>query len=216
MSQAALSNENTGFYFEMGKLQKQHTQFLSDYFDNIPTNPYKDGESRLIRFSHFSFIDNVLVRLSGKSFLQSSKFNSFQGDIERRYEEIEDDVVESAAFLEMFQQFKDKANVPDDADIDVHQFRVIAPPNGRSSLAPEGVHQDGFEHIAMCVIQRKNIKVGGEICVHSSKDSSPLIKYPFDNGEIIVLNDQCFWHSATDFVAESDDHGMIDLFVLTA
>ena len=102
------------------------------------------------------------------------------------------------------------------ANIDVHQIRIFAKPTKQRPITPEGVHQDGYKHIAICTVQRKNIKEGGDLCIHSSKDSKPFIKYSFDAGEFIVMNDQRFWHSATDIIADKEDKAIMDVFVLTA
>jgi len=116
----------------------------------------------------------------------------------------------------MLQHFKAIAKVADSADIDVHQIRVSSYSGEKRPATPEGVHQDGFEHIAIFGIQRKHIKEGGDLCIHDAKHNKPFIQYSFDHGEFIVLNDQRFWHSATDIVAEDQQHGSMDVFILTA
>ena len=216
MSNTQLKEEAPKFYLELGQLKKTHTEFLSQSFHNLPTSSYKDGDYRLRRFSHFNFKDNILTQLPHKVFSQSNEFNKFQGNVERDYEEIESDVINSSAFLEIFQQFKSMANVSDSADIDVHQIRIFAKPAKQRPITPEGVHQDGYKHIAICTVQRKHIKEGGDLCILISKEDKPFIKYSFDAGEFIVMNDQRFWHSATDIIAEEQHKAIMDVFVLTA
>lgn len=216
MSNAQLINHNNEFYLELGKLKTEHTAFLCKSFEQLPPSDYKDGKFRLRRFSHFKFKNNQLTHLPKKGFLQSVEFNQFQGDIERQYEEIEKEVIQSPAFLEMFQHFKSIANVNDNADIDVHQIRISSNSGEKRPVTPEGVHQDGYKHIGIFSIQRKHIKEGGDLCIHDSKQNKPFIQYSFDHGEFIVLNDKRFWHSATDIVAEDQHNGIMDVFVLTA
>ncbi len=204
------------FYLELGQLSADHTQILAKSFDNLPPNPYLDGEFRLRRFSHFTFSGQSLTHLPQKDFVQSEELNTFQGGVVRRYEEIEDEIINSAAFVEMFQHFKNMAHVNDDADIEVHQLRILAKENKETAVAPEGVHQDGFDRIGIFVIQREHLKAGGNLRIHLNKNDAPFINHTFDKGEFVVLNDKRFWHSAATILPEEGHEGSMDIFVLTA
>ncbi len=203
------------FLLELGQLAEQSVRCLAPSFKALPPSTYLDGAYRLRRFSHFSIQQGKLTRLPTKAFIQSSDINTFQGSVERVYPEIEDDVVETAAFKGMLNSFKDKAGVSDEQPVEVHQMRIIAKNDALTEAAPEGVHQDGFKSLAVVVIERSNIK-GGEIQVHTAKDSAPFISHTFDKGEFVVLNDQRFWHSATGLEATCDEDAYMDVFVLTA
>lgn len=203
------------FLLELGQLTEQSVMCLAPSFKALPPSDYLDGAYRLRRFSHFRIQQGVLTRLPTKAFVQSGDINTFQGSVERIYPEIEDDVTETAAFQSMLMGFKAKAGVSDDQSIEVHQMRIIANNDALTEAAPEGVHQDGFKSLAVVVIERSNIR-GGEIQVHTAKDSAPFISHTFDNGEFVVLNDQRFWHSATGLEATQDEDAYMDAFVLTA
>ncbi|AWB68753.1 hypothetical protein C2869_21170 [Saccharobesus litoralis] len=203
------------FFLELGQLDPENVAFLADSFQRLPSNPYKDGSFRVRRFSHFKCVNDDLTHLPHKKFTQSAVYNRFQGDVVRDYEEIEDEVVESEAFVEMFHYFKTMAHVKDHADIDVHQIRVLASANHNTPVAPEGVHQDGFDKIGIFVIRREHI-TGGEINVHLSRDTKPIMSYAFDHGEFIILNDKRFWHGAATISATDEQNAYMDVFVLTA
>jgi hypothetical protein len=214
MSHSLLQYKDDDFYLQLGQLNQNHTQYLCRSFDNLTTNSYKDGEFRLRRFSHFNFKNNQINQLPHKGFLQSAEFNDYQGGVERHFDEIEADVVKSYAFLELFKQFKSMTNFSDDTNIDVHQMRISTLSGEQRPLTPEGVHQDGYQHIAICILQRKHIKEGGDLCIHTSKESDAFMQYTFDAGEFIVLNDQRFWHSGTDIIASEKHDAIMDAFIL--
>ncbi len=203
------------FYLELGQLTEQSVTTLATSFDALPPNPYMDGAFRLRRYSHFQFTDNQLERLPTKAFVQADNINSYQGNVERVYPEIEETIVNTAAFSEMFHNFKQMAGVDDSTPIEVHQMRIIVGQDAITETAPEGVHQDGFNRLAVFVIERKNI-CGGEIRVHADKESAPFVSHAFDKGEFVVLNDARFWHSANAIEAANDDNAHMDVFVLTA
>lgn len=212
------------FLLELGQISSEHVAQLSESFNNLPKNEYCDGKYRLRRYSQFNFsqdklpnigIINTLRKLPAKAFTQSADFNVFQGDVVRQYEEIEQDIIDSEAFVEIFARFKGITNLDDESNIEVHQMRIIAKGEVGSQVTPEGVHQDGFQNIGMFVIDSSNVS-GGELNIHTQQQAKPFIKHKFDQGEFVVLNDERFWHSAEDICSAGSGSAHMDLFVLTA
>ncbi|MBY4676972.1 2OG-Fe dioxygenase family protein [Marinobacterium arenosum] len=208
-------NHQKEFLLELGQLTEQSVNALAPSFDGLPPSPYLDGAFRLRRYSHFNFTGDSLTQLPTKAFVQGDDINTFQGNVERVYPEIEDQVINSEAFVEMFRKFKEMAGIEDETPIEVHQMRIIASNQAKTEAAPEGVHQDGFERLAVFVIDRRNVN-GGEIRVHTDKESSPFVSHAFDKGEFVVLNDRRFWHSANAIEPANDSDAHMDVFVLTA
>lgn len=206
--------KNTPFYLELGQLTSDSVNHLIPSFDHLPPNPYADGAFRLRRYSRFTLTHNKIRRLPSQAFVQDESINHFQGNIVRRYEEIDDKIVNDTAFLELFEHFQTMANVADNTPIEVHQLRIFAD-HKSAEVAPEGIHQDGFDRIGIYVMQRHNIE-GGKIHVHLGKNSPALISHDFDRGEFVVLNDRKFYHSAQPIKPLHDAQGYMDIFVLTA
>ena len=152
--------------------------------------------------------------MPSKALVQDESINHFQGNVVRRYEEIEDQTIEDPAFMELFEHFQKMSNVADNTPIEVHQLRIFAD-HKKVEVAPEGVHQDGFDRIGIYVMQRHNIE-GGNIKVHLNQNSPALISHYFDKGEFVVLNDRKFFHSAQPIAPIDGDQGYMDIFVLTA
>ncbi|WP_421850129.1 2OG-Fe dioxygenase family protein [Marinomonas sp.] len=202
------------FYLELGQLTADSVSHLSPSFNHLPANPYADGEFRLRRYSRFTLEQGKLQHLPPQAFVQDESINHFQGNIVRSYEEIEDKIIKDPAFSELFEHFQRMASVADDTPIEVHQLRIFAD-HKSAEVAPEGIHQDGFDRIGIYVIQRHNIK-GGSISVHLGKNSPALISHDFDKGEFVVLNDHKFFHSAQPIKPVDGVQGHMDIFVLTA
>lgn len=206
--------ETESFYLELGQLTSDSVNHLTPSFDHLPPSPYADGEFRLRRYSRFSLEQGALHRLPSQAFVQDESINHFQGNVVRSYEEIDDNIVKNAAFVELFEHFQKMASVADNTQIEVHQLRIFAD-HKSVEVAPEGVHQDGFDRIGIYVMQRHNIQ-GGNINVHLDKKSPALISHDFDKGEFVVLNDRRFFHSAQPIKPVDGDKGYMDIFVLTA
>jgi len=203
------------FLLELGQLNVNHVAQLSTSFDRLPSSEYLDGQYRLRRYSNFNFSSDTLTKLPSRSFQQSSDLNVFQGNIKRNYEEIEQNIIDSDAFVELFARFKNITSLKDEAEIEVHQIRIITNGETSSQVTPEGVHQDGYQNIGIFSIESNNI-TGGELNIHTQKQAKPFIKHKFDHGEFVVLNDERYWHSAEDIHATDSGSAYMDLFVLTA
>ncbi|MEL0637165.1 MULTISPECIES: 2OG-Fe dioxygenase family protein [Marinomonas] len=211
-----ITNKSTqdDFYLELGQLTANSVNHLVSSFNDLPASPYADGAYRLRRYSRFTMNNHSLSRLASQAFVQDESINHFQGNVVRVYPEIEDQTFEDPAFIELFNHFQRMANVQDDTPIEVHQMRILAN-NKRAEVAPEGVHQDGFDRVGIYVIQRHNIQ-GGNINIHSSKNSPAIISHDFDQGEFVVLNDRKFFHSAYPIKPVDGEFGYMDTFILTA
>jgi hypothetical protein len=206
--------ETESFYLELGQLTPNSVNHLAPSFDRLPPNPYADGEFRLRRYSRFTLEQGQLNRLPSQAFVQDKNINHFQGDVVRSYEEIDDNIVVDPSFVELFEHFQKMASVQDGTPIEVHQLRIFAD-HKSAEVAPEGVHQDGFDRIGIYVMQRHNIE-GGNINIHLDNNSPALISHDFDKGEFVVLNDRKFFHSAQPIKPANGDQGYMDVFVLTA
>lgn len=207
--------ENSPFYLTMGKMSESAIADLSDHFNHLPDNTYQDGGYRLRRFSVFHYRDGQVEKLPHRSFLQSSEFNKFQGDVDRDYEDIVPECYQSAGFAEMMAHYVETSGLPDGVDIEMHQLRIQAKPGEISEVAPEGVHQDGYNRIGMFLINYENIS-GGELKIHLEKTAPVMTEYLPQCGEYIILNDAKFWHDANAIVNTSETElGYYDLFVLT-
>tara|TARA_Y100000588_G_scaffold76092_1_gene79374 strand:+ start:280 stop:891 length:612 start_codon:yes stop_codon:yes gene_type:complete len=188
---------------------------LSPSFEGLPRTEHADGQYRLRRYSVVGFENGQVVDLNKNSFVQSSDINRFQGDVVRQFEPIEKGILSSEGLREMCELFVNANHLPNGQEIEIHQMRITAIYD-ETQVAPEGVHQDGFDHIALVGVGRHNI-MGGDIMLYSSHNQAPFFRKVLENGEVAMLADSKLWHNAVPIRSViNDQEGHMDVFVLTA
>ncbi|EEX37352.1 agglutination protein [Vibrio metschnikovii] len=196
-------------------LSPEATRQLALSFATLPHTEHADGKYRLRRYSVIQYRDGQVVSLGKNEFVQSEDINHFQGDIVRQFEPILAETLNSEGMREVCELFMQANELPNGQEIEIHQIRVTAIYD-ETQVAPEGVHQDGFDHIALVSIDRYNI-VGGDIMLYNDCHEAPFFRKVLDNGEVAILADSKLWHNASPI--RSVDHtqeGHMDVFVLTA
>ena len=207
------------YRMQLDKMSDHCLESLSGNFDDLPTTNHADGAYRLRRYSRVHMCNESMIykTLDGKQFTQSSSYNNFQGDVTRTFENISEKVITSYGFWELCSRFLNSCRLPTNNVIEVHQMRVITLDNeNETHVAPEGVHQDGYDSICIASIERHNVK-GGHLLVHKEKDSEAILNLALDNGELAYINDSELWHNATP-ISRLDplSGGHMDLIILTA
>ncbi|NAW64127.1 2OG-Fe dioxygenase family protein [Photobacterium halotolerans] len=201
--------------FQLTQLSGQAINDLSPSFNHLPKTGHADGEYRLRRYSIVKATANGVQHMPPRAFVQSDDINHFQGNVSRTFEPLEDKILFSAGMREMCEVFKRANALSDEQEIEIHQIRIAAL-EGETQVAPEGVHQDGFNHIAVIGIGRENIE-GGEFLVYKNKNQLPFLSMALEQGEVAILADDQLWHNARPIKAvKKDQKGYMDLFVLTA
>jgi hypothetical protein len=202
--------------YELGAISNQGLPELQETFANLPEDTYAEKRLRSRRYSCFLMDESGNIkRHNHKEFMQSKNINDYLGDVQRKYEEIEDSVVQNPAFVNMFKAFREHTGIGTDSVIEVHQLRWHCGNNVKMP-APEGNHQDGFDFIGMYAVNMYNVD-GGDIMIFKNKTGAPCFKKRLEPGEFVVLNDRDMFHNAAPLVpTPNDDDGYWDLIVLTA
>ena len=206
---------NDDTLYETGRLSSDLSG-LEATFSNLPEDRYAQKGLRSRRYSRYRLgADGKLTHLDHRDFMQSSEINKAVGDVERRFEEIEDALEGDPGFTSMFQAFRDHTGLSPESVIEAHQIRW----NCRNKVmipAPEGTHQDGFDYIGMFMVDTANL-TGGEVLLYRSPDDSPILKATLATGEYVLVNDKRLFHDAAPLVPEANEEdGHWDLVVLTA
>ncbi|MCW8328504.1 2OG-Fe dioxygenase family protein [Photobacterium sp. SDRW27] len=197
------------------QLSGQAISDLSPSFDHLPTTAHADGQYRLRRYSVVKLNQGKVEHLPSRQFVQSDDINTFQGNVSRSFETLEASILQSEGLREMCEVFQKANGLDDGHEIEIHQIRISAIEE-ETLVAPEGVHQDGFDHLAVIGIGRHNIE-GGEFLVYREKKDLPFLSMALQQGEVAILADRQLWHNARPIRAvKKDEQGYLDLFVLTA
>jgi hypothetical protein len=94
---------------------------------------------------------------------QAPEYNKLVGGIERWFEPVLPEVLESMSFraivglcLRVFGAMRPRT----DWHIEVHQFRIEARREAAGQPTPEGVHRDGVDYVLVLLVSRVNIESG--------------------------------------------------------
>lgn len=187
-------------------------------FESLTPSAYADGSYRLRRYSAFDVdrASGTIVLQQNRAFVQSSDVNRHQGDVARRYDDLLESTYASPGFAEAMLHFAAIADLPQRVPVEVHQMRIIARDGGDAPATPEGVHQDGFDRIAVVCAGRRNAE-GGDLNLHPARDAEPMTTVPMTAGALAVLNDAELFHSAQPVhPVDGSEPATLDLFVFTA
>ena len=200
----------------LSTISRSAAEDLSQSFGNLPETEHLDGKYRLRRYSIISCTEDGCDKLKDQTFFQSEDLNKFQGGMSRKFEPIEDSVINSNGLLEVYNRFRDVAGFPIGQKVDVHQMRVITQEE-ETQVSPEGVHQDGYDYICIVGINRHNI-TGGHFLGYGNKDEEPFLSLPLEAGTMVVVNDRQLWHNASTIKSRypiGHEAGFLDSFILT-
>jgi hypothetical protein len=188
---------------------------LAPSFSGLPKTMHADGNYRLRRYSVICVVNNDVVETNKHNFVQSEDINHFQGDVVREFEGIEKAILHSEGMAEMCQVFMELNHLPNGQEIEIHQMRIAAIYK-ETQIAPEGIHQDGFDHIALIGIDRSNIE-GGELLIYKDSEEAPFFRKILEDGEVAMVDDRKLWHNGQPIRLIDQNHeGHMDVFVLTA
>ncbi|RKF17503.1 agglutination protein [Alginatibacterium sediminis] len=203
------------YLLQLHQIDLDYVRDMGAYFNNLPQTGHADTAFRLRRYSVVSMRDGVVCDEQRQTFCQSSDVNGFQGDVLRQFEPLESTLISSKGMLQLCQGFQEANQLDDGHEIEIHQIRIIT--QGSPSLvAPEGIHQDGFAHIAIVGIARHNIQ-GGDFMVFRGKGEKAMFNEKLRDGEVAMLADDKLWHYAKPIkIIDTNDIGYMDVFVLTA
>ncbi|MFC0120134.1 2OG-Fe dioxygenase family protein [Pseudoalteromonas xiamenensis] len=210
-----MTTNNNQNLLQLRFIGQSHVDEVKPSFNALPDNPYADGAFRKRRYSVIKLIDGAIKLQPTKAFVQDDSINTFQGNVERVYENLEQSLLETEGFKHLISQFQEMTGIDKESDIEVHQFRMLAIESD-TPPAPEGIHQDGFDHVCVCGVSHENIQ-GGELLVYETKDADPCFKMEIKDGLFALVNDRQVWHNATPMnKIKADEIGYLDCFVFTA
>ncbi|MDN3380383.1 MULTISPECIES: 2OG-Fe dioxygenase family protein [unclassified Pseudoalteromonas] len=208
----ALNNQNL---LQLRFVNQAHIEAVKPSFANLPANPYADGAFRKRRYSVIKAQGDELKLQATKAFVQDDSINTFQGNVERTYENLESSLLQSEGMKSIVNEFRAITGISEERDIEIHQFRMLAIESD-TPPAPEGIHQDGFDHVCICGVSHENLE-GGELLVYENKQAEPCFRMEIKDGMFALINDREVWHNATPMnKIDASKDGYLDCFVLTA
>ncbi|MDJ0735728.1 MAG: 2OG-Fe dioxygenase family protein [Nostocaceae cyanobacterium] len=188
---------------------------IKNYFDNLPVDPYLEGNYRYRRLSHFQIESHSLIKLPHSRLFQSKTYNPLLGDVVREYAELDDELIALPEFEQIVREFFDFCQLcSTHNEIGVHQIRTTTSAQEIGNPAPEGIHQDGVDLVGIFCIDRNNI-AGGITYLYKEKNEKPILTTILQPGSFLIFNDHQFFHFTSPIQAINSDRGYRDVFVLT-
>lgn len=184
-------------------------------FDRLPHTPHADGQYRLRRYSVLYWYPEKLIESKNHDFIQSKDYNKFQGDVKRHFQGLEKQVIHSEALKEACDIFIQANHFALGQALEIHQMRIVTFAE-QTPVAPEGIHQDGFDSVALFGVSRRNI-YGGTTQVFADKSLPAMLSKVLEDGDLVILSDHQLWHYASPIVRQDASRdGYMDVMVITA
>ena len=204
------------FTFSHQRLLSLDLDTFAESFQRLSPDKYNAGNYRFRRYSQFTGHASNLIKKTQEVFIQSRDVNYLNSDIDRNFESLENQLI----VLPQFEQLVQTVNQffgydPYKTTLGIHQIRIICSGRGKGLPVPEGIHQDGFDLIAICCIARHNIR-GAETQLYQHPDEKPVYNCTMQPGDIIYCNDRALYHYTSPIEADCKDIvGFRDMFVIT-
>jgi hypothetical protein len=125
------------------------------------------GRYRRRRFAVFRATEEGCTRKPHQPHYQSRDYNPLNGDIERWFEPVKDEIADHPALraildscYRLFHGLTPAATRPASWHVEIHQFRIEAKTGEAGQPTPEGMHRDGVDWVLVLLIDRVNIQSG--------------------------------------------------------
>ena len=201
--------------FGLEKISSIKLEGFKRFFTELPVDPYLKGGYRLRRLSHFQISGDKLIKLPHGYLFQSKDYNPVAGDIKREFEELDDALIALDEFKKLVFEFSNHCKLQSVASIGVHQIRTTCSPKNFGNPAPEGIHRDGCDFVGIFSVDRQNIQ-GGATHLYPAKKEKPVFKKILNPGELLLVNDNDYFHFTTPIKPLLENQGIRDVFVLTS
>lgn len=216
----AESLHNDGFRFVAGEHMRGHllqhgslhdwSAFASSWNDLAP-DPYLARVGRHRRRRHAVFHagrEGAIQRQTHQPHYQSLDYNALQGDIERWFEPVRDDIANGESLNTVLGFCRDFFSLlaPQTPawHIELHQFRIEARSDEDGQPTPEGVHRDGVDYVLVLLIDRHNI-LSGTTTIHTADGTelgSFTLTVPLDAA---LVDDARVFHGVTAVTPQDPD-----------
>ena len=188
-------------------------QRLSDDWTHLEIDTYMadGGRYHLRRFGRFFFVpaSSELLRLPHATVFQSRYVNNFAGGIHRNFAPLRETTFVNPCLLALirfdFECFQvteaDRLSKP--WEVWIHQIRIQTDGDTEVRPAPEGIHHDGHDFIAMHMVKRQNVHGGRSILYDNSEAEvhTCVLEGPLDT---IYADDHRVMHAVDPIRPETD------------
>jgi len=177
------------------------------------------GKYRFRRYSEFSLetVNKQITTLGHVPYRQTKENNYLNGDIDRLYSPMKEEIQTNEAFRQVLLTCADVIFQLKDSEewlVQVFQNRILASNETLGKPTPEGVHRDGVDFVLSLMIKYHNIS-GGESSAYAEDGRSLKAKITLkEPGDFILLDDALMKHSVEPiFRINPDEEGYRDVLI---
>jgi hypothetical protein len=192
---------------------------LGTTWDTLPRDAYlrDGGRYRHRRHSCFTYqpASRLLTLAPRRAHWQPTDYNALHGGMERWFEPILGEVLESTAFAALLKGLGDFFATQRAIErwyVEAHQFRIDTA-DGIGRPTPEGAHRDGVDYVAVILVNRRDIR-GGETRVFEAQGIAGVRFTMTEPWTALLLDDARVIHETTPIQADAE-RGVRDTLVLT-
>ena len=187
-------------------------QEIKPFFDSLVMDPYY-GTYRYKAVSRFNFIDDKIILLPHADFFQNKNYNPVAGDIIRSYPPIDVRIIETKYLSALFKKISNHIDLTANTCFTTHQIRVVSSKDKKGFAAAEGIHQDGYDFIALNCITKENITGGITSLYTETKEK--VFEKELVSGDILFVNDRQLFHYTTPIKNKTSEEGYRDMLIVT-
>ncbi|KAI9348468.1 2OG-Fe dioxygenase-domain-containing protein [Obelidium mucronatum] len=213
---------------------------LSKLFEQVPVDPYVKAGCRYKTLAwlrvqrianaasaqfpsserHWETDGYKFEWLPHSSFFQAANFNKVSGlgGLVRQYPPVAAEVMGRADIRRFLAKYATKAELNDEYMLFQCQRTVVCRDQIGQTVV-EGFHQDGFDTVAMTIVQRSNIVGGTSQLSLDANGDSIILNEELQAGQTIVMKDQAVYHYATETLLDeecsSDEVGVRDILLVS-
>lgn len=202
-------------YRVLSTIDKIDSDLLAS-FGNLPPDDYTRGGStfRFRAFGAATVKGDTIKWTDNRPFFQSEDINGYAGGQQRYFPPLPEPAQRFAAALATDRDVRSVVN-GEELEIGVHQMRVTASDEHNGYPAPEGFHQDGFEHVAVTCIAQHNVNGGTSMIAPLDDPEQIVLDRRMQPGETVLLDDQRVRHYVTPFTPKLPGTAYRDVVVVT-
>ncbi|MEO6032537.1 MAG: 2OG-Fe dioxygenase family protein [Burkholderiaceae bacterium] len=173
---------------------------LRPSWNDLPPDTYLLDGGRYRRRRHSCFVvDGAAVRIAPhRAHWQPLEYNALHGGLERWFEPIRTEVVESDVWGRLLLRVATECSALKGVQpwyVEAHQFRIDTA-GGIGRPTPEGAHRDGVDFVSVTLIERTGIK-GGETRVFDANGPRGLRFTMHEPWTTVLLDDARVIHEST-------------------
>lgn len=189
---------------------------LNNSFTDLPRDEYLRGDFffRQRRYQTGHIAQGLLSwhELAGE-FMQAENINHYAGGVYRKFPPILSSCLDDIGRHIVMTAYH--ALPEADYEFGVHQIRIVADEDHAGRPTPEGIHQDGFDYVAVSCVGVQNLSGGTSVIVKGDDYCDVVFEADLSPGDMLIFSDRLFAHYTSNIIPRLPGVAVRDVVVTT-